>query len=156
MPIVVPPAGVVPMGQFDGERLYQLPAAPTIRADRIDPVTQEFESLTADRDAIDAQVVDALWRIRGSGAAVRNTGARFLDVSKLVEQAPTLIETEARFALRRLIQRGDIRVKSVEVVTGTDWAECTVNYINVRAMTRDKRRQAKVRLPEGVSNGQTR
>jgi hypothetical protein len=155
MPIVIEPAGVFPLGFFDETRRYQLPKAPVIRADKIDPATQEWTSMVKDQDPIDAAVVEALWRVRGSGAAVSDTGARFLDLDKLDDRAPRAIESEARFALRRLVRRGDITLKSVEVSTGPDWAEVEVNYINNRTALQKKDRQAKRRVPEGIKHGQT-
>lgn len=152
---VIPPIGVFPLGQFDEVRLYELPKAPVIRADAIDPVTQDWVSLIKDQDPIDAAVVEALWRVRGSGAAVFDTGARFLDVEKLDDQAPSRFESEARFALRRLTQRGDITIKAITVDTGPDWAEVTVDYMNNRTALAKKLRRAKVRMPEAVKHGQT-
>lgn len=155
MPLVVPPAGVHPLGFFTETRKYQLPPPPVIRADRIDPQSQEWVSLLGDLDATDAAVIEALWRVRQSGAAVFNTGARFLDVEKLDDQAPVRFESEARFALRRLVGRGDITVKSITVDTEEDWGEVTVNYVNNRIALQKKDRVAKVRVPEAIKHGQT-
>ena len=143
------------MGAFDGRRQYQLPLPPTIRADRIDQVRQEFESLVKDLDPIDAQVAEMLWRVMGSGAAVQHKGARFLDVSKLDDSAKGTLESEARYALRRLIQRNDIQLLSAVADTDSDWAEVVVDYINNRAAATDKKRQVRVRVPEQVKHGQT-
>ncbi len=155
MPIVVPPAGVFPLGFFEETRRYELPKAPVVRADRIDPAAQEWTSMVKDLDPIDAAVVESLWRIRQSGAAVFDTGARFLDINKIDDRAARALESEARFALRRLIRRNDITVKNVTVETGEDWAEVTVNYINNRSALQKKDRIAKVRVPEAIKHGQT-
>lgn len=155
MPIVVPPAGVFPLGFFDETRRYELPKPPVVRADQIDASTQEFTSMVKDQDPIDAAVVESLWRVRQSGAAVFETGARFLDVDKIDDRAARRLESEARFALRRLVRRGDIRIKNVTVETGEDWAEVTVDYINNRTALQKKERQAKVRVPEAIKHGQT-
>ena len=140
------------MGQWTGVPPGPLPPAPSIRADLIDYETLDYASFVRDAEPIDAQVVEALWRVRGSGAAVTATGARFLDISKLTTSAPGRIEAEARFVLQRLVKRGDIRIKKTTVDTGSDWAEVVVDYINVRAHG-NKVRQARVRLPEAVNNG---
>lgn len=155
MPIVIPPAGVFPLGFFDETRRYELPKPPVVRADQIDASTQEFTSMVKDQDPIDAAVVESLWRVRQSGAAVFETGARFLDVDKIDDRAARRLESEARFALRRLVRRGDIRIKNVTVETGEDWAEVTVDYINNRTALQKKERQAKVRVPEAIKHGQT-
>lgn len=155
MTVIVPPVGVFPLGQFDEVRHYELVKAPVIRADRIDPVTQDWTSLIYDQDPTDAAVIEALWRVRGSGAAVTDTGSRYLDVNKLDDQAPKKFESETRFALRRLVQRGDITIKSIKVDTEDDWGEVTVDYVNNRTALAKKTRLAKVRVPEAIKNGQT-
>jgi len=155
VPIVVPPAGVFPLGFFNETRRYQLPQAPVVRADAISPSSQEWTSMVKDQDPIDAAVVEALWRIRASGAAVQDTGARFLDISKIDDRAKRALEGEARSALRRLVRRNDITLKKVSVETGPDWAEVTVDYINNRTALQKKERQAKVRVPEAIKHGQT-
>lgn len=144
------------MGAFDGRRLYQTPSPPTIRADLIDPETQEFVSFTKDLDPIDAQVIESLWRIRGSGAAVQSKGARFLDTTKLTDQAPTLLESQVRIALRRLLQNGDISLISATADTENDFAAVLVRYTNNRSMTFDRARKIRVRVPGDVNHGQTR
>lgn len=155
MTVIIEPVGVFPLGQFNEVRHYELPKAPVIRADKIDPVTQDWTSFIYDQDPIDAAVVEALWRVRGSGAAVQNTGARFLDVGKLDDQAPKKFESETRFALRRLVQRGDITIKAITVDTGADWGEVTVDYTNNRTALAKKQRTFKMRVPEAIKNGQT-
>lgn len=144
------------MGAYDGERRSAYPAPPVIRADRIDPVTQEFTSLFKDQDPVDAAVIEALWRVRASGAAVMDTGARFLDIPKIDDQHTSQVISETRNALRRLVQRGDIFVKRIEVRTGPDWSEVDVTYLNNRAKRdRTKERHAVRRFPEWVDDGQT-
>lgn len=157
MPLVIPPLGVTPLGAFDSTRSFQISPPPVIRADAIDPQTQEWTSFLKDQDPIDAQVIEALWRVRRSGAAVQNTGARFLDIQKLDDSASNRIIAEARFALKRLLDNGDITfTKEPTVTTGEDWGELEVFYRNNRTALQRKERQAKIRVPEAVKNGQTR
>lgn len=145
----IPPAGISNLGTTELTEWKPLPPPPVIRADRLNYQSQAFTSVTTDRDPVDAAVIEALWRVRGSGAAVRNTGARFLDIRKLDDRAKVLLESEARTALRRLIQRGDITIKNIVVEVGGDWAEVTVHYLNNRApFKRD--RVATKRLPEEI------
>lgn len=156
MPIYVPPAGITPMGAYDGDPRGPYPPPPVIRADKIDPVTQEFTSLFSDQDPVDAAVIEALWRVKGSGAAVQDVGARFLDIPKIDDQHRAQVEGETRNALRRLVLRGDIFLKSVKVTVGPDWSEVEVTYLNLRAKRdRDQERRAVRRLPEWVNDGQT-
>lgn len=147
----IPSAGVTSLGTADLAEYRPLPAAPVIRADKLEYQTQAFESVFSDNDPTDAAVVESLWRVRGSGAAVRNVGTRFLDVQKLDNKAKTLLENEARIALRRLVSKGYITIKSIVVKTGNDWAEVEVNYINNRTALAKKDRSVKKRLPEEIA-----
>jgi hypothetical protein len=149
MPIWVPPAGVTPLGAFTGTFDGPLPPAPAIRADKLDQETSTYQSMVLDRDPVDAAVVEALWRVRGSGAAVADTGTRFLDIKKLDSQAARLIESEARNALKRMVVAGYITITKVDVTVGNDWAEVAVSYLNNRA-SRDKMRVVRRRVPESV------
>lgn len=145
-----PPVGSWPLGADGDERVRPLPPPPVIRADRINYRGQSFESMTRDRDPVDAATIEALWRVRGSGAAVVAVGTRFLDIEKIDDQADVALANEARAALARIVRRGDITIVTIRVDKGPDWAEVTVNYINNRA-PREKERTVKKRVPEEVS-----
>lgn len=147
----IPSAGISPLGATELSEYRPLPPPPVIRADKLNYQAQAFESVFSDRDPTDAAVIEALWRVRGSGAAVRNTGARFLDVRKLDDKAKILLANEARFALTRLVRRGDITIKKITVEVGDDWAELTVFYTNNRTPLAKKDRTAKKRLPEEIA-----
>ncbi len=146
----IPPAGTTPLGTTDLVPYRPLPPPPVIRADKLVYRDQAFASMTKDTDPVDAAVIEALWRVRGSGAAVQDTGARFLDIEKLDDRAKTVIANEARTALRRIIRRGDITLTKVVVDTGPDWAEVAVHYINNRAPF-NRERVARKRLPEEIA-----
>ncbi|MFA5053364.1 MAG: hypothetical protein WC565_04860 [Parcubacteria group bacterium] len=147
----IPSAGVTPLGTTELSEYRPLPPPPVIRADKLDYQNQAFTSVFSDRDPTDAAVIEALWRVRGSGAAVRNTGAQFLNVRKLDDKAKILLENEARLALSRLVRRGDITITKIKVETGNDWAEVSVFYVNNRTPLAKKDRIAKKRLPEEIS-----
>lgn len=147
----IPSAGISPLGTTELTEYRPLPPPPVIRADKLNYQSQAFTSVVSDRDPTDAAVIEALWRVRGSGAAVRNTGARFLDVRKLDDKAKILLANEARIALSRLIRRGDITITKITVVTGDDCAELTVFYLNNRTSLAKKDRIAKKRLPEEIA-----
>jgi len=147
--VYIPPAGITSLGTIELTAIRPLTAPPVIRADKLTYQSQAFASVTKDSDPTDAAVIETLWRVRGSGAAVMNTGARFLDVKKLDDKAKVLLDNEARIALRRIVQRGDITIKKIEVLVGSDWAEVQVFYMNNRApFNRD--RIATKRLPEEI------
>jgi hypothetical protein len=152
VPVVIPPFGVHPIGHFvPGDPTRRLGPA-GILADKIDPNTNDFLSIVVGDDPIDAQVSVAFRTERRSGAAVMDTGQRFLDIRKLTDDADELIMGEAREALRLLLQREDIELESAAVVrgadagTGADWAELTVAYINRRSQDRTREEQT-FRLP---------
>lgn len=147
----IPSAGISPLGTTELSEYRPLPPPPVIRADKLDYQSQAFTSVFSDRDPTDAAVIEALWRVRGSGAAVRSTGARFLNVRKLDDKAKILLENEARLALSRLVRRGDITITKIKVETGNDWAEVSVFYVNNRTPLAKKDRIAKKRLPEEIS-----
>lgn len=145
----IPPSGTTELGTADLVPYKPLPPPPVIRADKLIYQDQTFASVIQDRDPVDAAVIEALWRVRGSGAAVQDTGARFLDIPKLDDKAKTSIANEARTALTRIVRRGDIRIVKITVETGNDWAEITVAYQNNRApYNRD--RLVHKRLPEEI------
>jgi hypothetical protein len=105
-------------------------------ADAVDPTTHEYLSVFVGFDPVDAAVLEALKRVRNSGAAVTGVGHRFVDVDKVDNRAADEIEAEARFALRVLVQRGDVQLYAVNVNAdpdNPDWAEVTCTYINLRA-----------------------
>lgn len=147
----IPPAGVTEMGFTDLSPFKPLPPPPVIRADKLEYRGQRFASMVKDRDPVDAAVVEALWRVRGSGAAVQFTGARFLDIEKLDDRAQVVIANEARTALRRIIRRGDITIRNITVEVGSDWAEVAVFYFNNRAPF-DRERVVRKRLPEEIED----
>lgn len=137
------------MGTTELSPFKKLASPPVIRADKINYQDQSFASMLKDRDPVDAAVIEALWRVRGTGAAVANTGARFLDITKLDDKANTIIANEARTALTRLVNRGDIQIKKIDVSVGSDWAEVAVHYLNMRA-SKKKDRVIRKRFPEEV------
>jgi len=147
----IPSAGISSLGTTELSEYRPLPPPPVIRADKLDYQSQSFTSVFSDRDPTDAAVIESLWRVRGSGAAVRNTGARFLDVRKLDDKAKILLANEARVALTRLTRRGDITIEKITVETGDDWAEVSVFYWNNRTASEKKNRIAKKRLPEEIA-----
>jgi len=147
--LIVPPSGVTPLSFFEDSPTDELPAAPVIRAERIDHPSGELGSVVRDRHPIDAQVFEALTIVRDTGAAVQGEGQRFSDVEKIDASAPSLLESEARFALRRLVEQGDVSIEDVSVTEGTDWSEVSVSYRNLRDPDGSELRKAAVRMTKG-------
>lgn len=134
MALVVLPMGLHRLG-LDGPPTYAaLAAAPVVAAESINFKTKDVGSLLKGMDPIDQQVQEALGRLRASGAAIARDGQRFLDVRKLDEDAPTLLEGEARAALARLTANGDITIEAVRVVQDSagQWGEVYIDLFNNR------------------------
>jgi len=131
---VIPVAGFSPAGLFVAQTFAVPGAPPGILAAAIDPVTHEYQSISRGMDPIDSQVIVALTRVKGSGAAVTNDGQTFRDVKYTDETAQALIDSLTRTALKRLTDRGDIAI--VKIATSadpaTDYGWTFVQYRNLR------------------------
>lgn len=146
---VSPPAGVTPVSTALPDRRTPFAEPPVIRADLLDYQTQEFASFTRGFDPIDAQVVEALWRVRGTGAAVVSDGARFNEVRKLESGVEIRYQQYVREALSRLTSGQHIRVVSIRVRQSENAVELVVDYTNLRLTSSDKSRQARRTVPIG-------
>jgi hypothetical protein len=106
-----------------------------ITADYIDPVTNEYLSMTQGMDPIDAQVIIAIKTIKGSGDAVANDGTRLRDLDKIRPNIEFQIEGEVRNALERLVRNRDIRIDKFvfDVDKPNDTVSFQLDYINLRA-----------------------
>lgn len=151
MPLVIPPLGVSPLGQFAPIVYVATPAPPPgVLADAIDYATFEYSSLVDGLHPIDEQVLIALTRLRASGAVVLSTGARFIDVPKLDDSASKALDSEARIALKLLVDQQDIRIVRIAVDIVDDAATVTVVWQNLRALDPTKQKQTSIRLPGQV------
>ncbi|HEX4334688.1 MAG TPA: hypothetical protein VH062_02175 [Polyangiaceae bacterium] len=153
MPLVIPPIGVSPLGQFVPATTDTVPTAPPgVLADLVDLRTLEVLSLFQGLHPIDEQVLTALTTVRKSGACVAEVGARFVDVRKLDQGATRRLESEARIALKRLIDRRDIKLIGVDVASDDDWAEVTVRWTNLRASDSARERSTPLRDPSNIAS----
>lgn len=108
------------------------PGAPVgMLADPIDPQTGDYLSIERGFDPTDAAVLTALSTVRGTGSAVLETGQRFRDATHVTPATATFLRQEVELALRHLIESGQIRLESVSVLTGEDYAEVAVHYANL-------------------------
>lgn len=116
----VPPAGISPASAFViTDYPVQLPPA-AILADAIDPATGDFASLVEGRGLADAMLIEALRIERGTGAAVRDVGHRFREITHVDGTGLQVIESMAREAAAPAERAGVARVirVSVEVNAG--------------------------------------
>lgn len=108
-----------------------------ITADFIDPATGDYASMTKGLNPIDAQVILAMSTVRGSGAAVMEDGCNLASIDKIRNTIRREVESEVRFALRRLIQNHDIAIVRFEVEPNQSATQVDVvlDYQNLRART---------------------
>ena len=102
-----------------------------ILADAIDFKTGEYLSISRGFDPVDAAVQVALRTVRGSGSAVEDVGQKFHEQSHVTAGLQTFFREEVAFALRHLVESKEIRLVSVVIPTGDDWAEAQVKYQNL-------------------------
>jgi hypothetical protein len=152
----VPPTGS-PIGFFVPSPGVGDPVSPMI-ADDIDPETHDYKSILEGADTIDAQVLIALKVFRGSGSAVTADGQTFRDIDKLTDDVATIIESDVRRALDRLLRNRDIRLVAtgkdepgiqVVVFSEEQAAEVIVRYRNLRSLDSTVR-TVRFRTPEQI------
>lgn len=131
----IPPAGLTPAGFFVPQTFADPKKPPGVIAPAIDPKTHEFLSIDKGMDPIDSQVLIALTRKRGSGAAVAEHGQSFDEIRKIDDTTAALLESKTRTALKRLTDRGDIVISRLtpEANQDGDTANLTVEFQNLRA-----------------------
>lgn len=100
-------------------------------ADPIDVKTGEFLSIIRSYDPTDAAVLTALGTVRGSGSAVLEVGHKLASYPRVDEGLETYFREEVSFALRHLVDDGQIRLKAVQIVKLEDAAEAQVFYVNL-------------------------
>ena len=110
-----PPAGLSPASDPVIDDLAVQEPPPAILADRINPVTGDFESLFLGRPLADACAIEALRGQRGTGAAVRDLGNRFRELTHVEDDAPELIESMTLEAFAAAEQAGVARLAQVLV-----------------------------------------
>jgi hypothetical protein len=117
----IPPGGVSPASDPYLDVLAPQAPPPAILADRIDPVTGDFESLFVGRPLADAFAIDALRVQRGTGAAVRDLGNRFREITHVEDDAAELVESMTAEAFAAAEVAGVARL--VQVTVGVDAAD---------------------------------
>ena len=130
------PSTVSPLGSAVSQTLPAVTDNP-ITADFIDPATGDFASMVQGLNPIDAQVILSLSTVRGSGAAVMEEGNSLMGIDKIRPTVQREVQSEVRFALRRLTANRDIRIESFEIEADRANAQVNVvlNYTNLRAQS---------------------
>ena len=115
-----PPASTSPASAYELAEIIARKAPPVILADKIDPVTGEFESLVEGRGLADAFAIEAIRVQRGTGASVRDTGNRFRRLRHIESNAPELIESMVREAFADGERAGVVQLVNVTVERDAD------------------------------------
>jgi hypothetical protein len=108
----------------------------SLLADKINPLTHDFESLSEGRDPIEAQVLIALSIVRNSGAAVIGVGNRLHEIRKILPSIQNDLDSKVREALKLLIKKRDIRYLGIDLSIndpGNQTVEAIVKWVNLRA-----------------------
>jgi hypothetical protein len=113
----IPPAGLSPASAPSVEDIARQVPPPAILADKIDPLTGDFASLFVGRSLADAFAIEALRVQRATGAAVRDLGNRFREITHVEDDAPELVESMAFEAFRDAENAGVARLVQVTVAT---------------------------------------
>lgn len=111
----LPPAGISPASDPVTSTIGAQSPAPAILADRIDPETGDFESLFTGRPLADAFALEALTVQRGTGAAVRDLGNRFRELTHVEAGTAELIEGMAQEAFADAERAGVAQLTRVSV-----------------------------------------
>jgi hypothetical protein len=116
----VPPAGSSPASAYViQDYAPQLPP-PAILADLIDPLTGEYASLLMSANLADAMVIEAVRIQRGSGAAARDLGNRFGEITHVDGSGPEVVESMARQALEPAREAGVVQLVRVTVTPNAE------------------------------------
>jgi hypothetical protein len=111
----VPPAGTSPASAFELVHHPRPLPPPAILADAIDAKTGEYETLMSGRGLADAFVIEAIRIQRGTGAAVRDEGNRYRELTHVDGDGPEVVDSMTRQALEAAEEAGVVRLVQVTV-----------------------------------------
>lgn len=118
MPMLVVPAGAVPLGfpDFDPQLTGDGPIP--ILADYVDPLTGDVAHPLMSRTPVDGMIIETLRVERGSGEAVQSVGTRLREIRYVDDQ----IEVEARARVREgfeeMVRANLVEIQSLAVQLG--------------------------------------
>lgn len=111
----IPPGGLSPVSETDAVDFSAQKPPPAILADRINPVTGDFESLFVGRPLADAFAIEALRVQRGTGAAARELGNRFRELTHVEDESAEIVESMTAEAFADAEAAGVARLERVIV-----------------------------------------
>ena len=132
--VIIPPAGVSPLGFFAPVEFVGPERPPAILADLIDPKTGDYRSILRGMHPVDSQVLTRVRTRRGTGASVRDIGNLFGTFELVDEHAPQQAKFEAQRMLDDLVVRGDISIDDVRAdeLTPGDGVALILFFTNLR------------------------
>jgi hypothetical protein len=116
----VPSAGTSPASAYELQDYEPQLPPPAILADLIDPLTGEYDSVLRSANLADAMVIEAVRIERGSGAAVRDLGNRFAEITHVDGSGPEVVESMARQALEPAREAGVVELVRVKVTPNAE------------------------------------
>jgi hypothetical protein len=105
----VPPAGTSPASAYTILSYAPPDPPPAILADKVDPATGEVDLLES-ADLADAFAIEALRIQRGTGAAARDLGNRYREISHVDDEGIEQIDSMTREAFQAAEEAGVARV----------------------------------------------
>lgn len=142
--MTIPAAGITPAASFELAGFEPQRAPPTILADMIDPKTGDFASLTRGRSVADGIVQHLTAVQRGSGAAVRNFGQRFREVTHNDETSRETLESLVAEALKPAVDSGTIRFERITTEADAEdptQARLVVEYVDLLSNNKNANRR---------------
>lgn len=110
----IPPAGTSPASAFEVLSYAPPGEPPLILADKIDPLTGDLASLLEGADLATAFAIEAMRIQRWTGAAVRDTGNRYHELTHVEAETAALIEGMTFEAFEDAARAGIAELVSVE------------------------------------------
>jgi hypothetical protein len=128
----LPPAGTTPASAFLLADLIEQKSPPAILADAIDPVTGEFLSLTKSARLADGFAIEALRVQRATGAAARDVGNRYREITHVEEDAIEQLDSMTREAFAPAELAGVAELSRVQVKKDDGDPSALFVYIDYR------------------------
>lgn len=111
----VPPAGTSPASAYEIVSYASPEPPPAILADKIDPYTGEYESLLEGRALADAFAIEAFRIQRATGAATRDVGNRYRELSHVEDSNAEQLESMTQEAFAAGEEAGVLRLERVMI-----------------------------------------
>ncbi len=136
----LPPAGLTPASAFTLVVQTEQVAPPAILADDINPKTHDYNAIDSGIGIADGFVITLLSIQRGSGAAVREFGQRWREVTHADGESPAVVRSMTEEALRPARDAGVVQLQSAAAeIDATDPSQVNheIEYTDLLAPPND-------------------